>query len=147
MVDYAHTPGSLAKVLTLLRSLNAGGRLLVVFGSAGERDVEKRALQGGVAARLADFSVLTSEDPRHEDPQMIIDQIAAGAMAAGATPGSDFATEVDRREAIAMAFASARAGDCVLLAGKGHEQSIIWGRDKRPWDEASVARELLQDRR
>jgi UDP-N-acetylmuramoyl-L-alanyl-D-glutamate--2,6-diaminopimelate ligase len=145
VVDYAHTPDSLAKVLTLLRSLYPGGRLLAVFGSAGERDIEKRALQGAVAARLADFSVFTSEDPRFEDPDAIIAAIAAGATVAGGREGTTFARVTDRRDAIQLALAHAQPGDCVLLAGKGHEGSIIWGRDKVPWNEADVARELLAD--
>lgn len=146
VVDYAHTPEALAKVLTLLRRLHADGRLIVVFGSAGERDVEKRPRQGGVAIGLADYAFLTSEDPRHEDADAIIDQIAAGAVAVGGKEGVAFSRVTERREAIRQAFAMAKAGDCVLLAGKGHERSIIWGREKRPWDEAGVARHLLAER-
>ncbi len=143
VVDYAHTPESLTKVLALLRRLTPGGRLIAVFGSAGERDTEKRPLQGAVSARLADFSVFTTEDPRFEDPTEIIEQIVSGAEAAGARRGTDYVCITDRREAINHAVATARPGDCVLLAGKGHERSIIWGREKRPWDEAAVAREAL----
>jgi UDP-N-acetylmuramoyl-L-alanyl-D-glutamate--2,6-diaminopimelate ligase len=143
VVDYAHTPGAIEKVLSLLRGLHPSGRLIAVFGSAGERDVEKRSLQGAVAARLADFSVITSEDPRFEDPDAIIAQIASGAEAAGGVAGKTLFCRTDRRDAIQLAIDLARPGDCVLLAGKGHEGSIIWGREKRPWDEASVARELL----
>jgi UDP-N-acetylmuramoyl-L-alanyl-D-glutamate--2,6-diaminopimelate ligase len=147
VVDYAHTPGAIEKVLTLLRDLYPSGRLIAVFGSAGERDMEKRPLQGAVAARLADFSIITSEDPRFEDPDAIIAQIAAGAEAAGAVAGETLFCRTDRRDAIQLAFDLSRPGDCVLLAGKGHEASIIWGRDKLPWDEAAVARELLTDGR
>jgi UDP-N-acetylmuramoyl-L-alanyl-D-glutamate--2,6-diaminopimelate ligase len=143
VVDYAHTPDSLSKVLTLLRGLHPTGRLIVVFGSAGERDREKRPAQGAIAARLADISVVTSEDPRFEDAEAIIDQIAAGAIAAGAEPERTLWRRTDRRAAIELAFGLARPGDCVLLAGKGHEGSIIWGREKEPWDEAGVALELL----
>ncbi len=143
IVDYAHTPESLAKVLSLLRSLNPGGRLICVSGSAGERDTAKRPLQGAVSARLADFSVFTTEDPRFEDADAIIDQIAAGARSAGKTEGRHFARVTDRRQAIDRAIRMAGHGDCVLLAGKGHEHSIIWGHEKRPWDEAAVAGELL----
>lgn len=145
VVDYAHTPESMAKVLQLLRELHSDGRLIVVFGSAGERDTEKRSLQGAVAARLADISVISSEDPRNEDAEGIISQIAAGARAAGAIDGSTLFSRTDRREAIRVALALARPGDCLLLAGKGHEASIIWGRVKLPWDEADVARELLAE--
>ncbi|HEU5430375.1 MAG TPA: UDP-N-acetylmuramoyl-L-alanyl-D-glutamate--2,6-diaminopimelate ligase [Thermomicrobiales bacterium] len=144
VVDYAHTPASLGKVLALLRSLYRG-RLIVVFGSAGERDVEKRAIQGEVAARLADVAVITSEDPRYEDADAIIDQIAGGAGAAGGRDGDTVYRVADRRAAIALACGLARPGDCVLLAGKGHEGSIIWGGEKIPWNEAEVAREILAE--
>jgi len=143
VVDYAHTPEALQKVLTLLRGLYPSGRLIAVFGSAGQRDVEKRPLQGAISARLAHVSVITTEDPRFEDADAIIAQIAAGAREAGAEVGKSLFCLTDRRDAIRLALDLARPGDCVLLAGKGHEGSIIWGRDKRPWDEAAVARELL----
>ena len=146
IVDYAHTPDAIEKVLTLLRDLHPSGRLIAVFGSAGERDVEKRPLQGAIAARLADFTIITSEDPRFEDPDAIIAQIAAGAEAAGAEEGKTLFCRTDRRDAVRLALDLARSGDCVLLAGKGHEASIIRGREKLPWDEASVARELLLNR-
>jgi UDP-N-acetylmuramoyl-L-alanyl-D-glutamate--2,6-diaminopimelate ligase len=145
IVDYAHTPDSLKKVLELLRTLNPGGRLLAVSGSAGDRDRTKRPLQGEVSARLADVSVFTTEDPRFEDPDEIIEQIAVGAERAGAVRNRDYHCVTDRREAIRLAFSVARPGDCILLAGKGHERSIIWGHVKRPWDEAAVARELLAE--
>jgi UDP-N-acetylmuramoyl-L-alanyl-D-glutamate--2,6-diaminopimelate ligase len=145
IVDYAHTPDALEKVLRLLRTLHPAGRLIVVFGSAGERDIQKRPVQGRVAATLADVSVVTSEDPRFEDADAIIAQIAAGAEAAGAVMGETLFTRTDRREAIRHAIGLARPGDCVVLAGKGHEGSIIWGRDKVPWDEAAVAREVLTE--
>jgi len=145
VVDYAHTPDSLSKVLALLRRLHPSGRLIAVFGSAGERDVEKRPMQGAVAARQADITILTSEDPRFEDADAIIAQIADGAVAASAVRGESLLAQTDRREAIRTALELARPGDCVLLAGKGHEGSIIWGRDKVPWNEAGVARELLAE--
>jgi UDP-N-acetylmuramoyl-L-alanyl-D-glutamate--2,6-diaminopimelate ligase len=144
VVDYAHTPEAIEKVLTLLRRLHPSRRVIAVFGSAGERDVEKRPLQGAVAARLADVTVITSEDPRFEDADAIIAQIAAGAEAAGAQVDKSLFLLTDRRDAIRLALELANPGDCVLLAGKGHEGSIIWGREKRPWDEAAVAMDLLQ---
>jgi UDP-N-acetylmuramoyl-L-alanyl-D-glutamate--2,6-diaminopimelate ligase len=143
VVDYAHTPEAIEKVLTLLRQLHSSAQLIAVFGSAGERDVEKRARQGAIAARLADVSVITSEDPRFEDADAIIAQIAAGAVEAGAEVEKSVFCRTDRRDAIRLALELANPGDCVLLAGKGHEGSIIWGREKRPWDEVAVARELL----
>jgi UDP-N-acetylmuramoyl-L-alanyl-D-glutamate--2,6-diaminopimelate ligase len=147
VVDYAHTPDALEKVLKLLRRLHPSGRLIVVLGSAGERDVEKRPLQGAIAARLADISVITSEDPRFEDADAIIAQIAAGAEAAGAITGRSLFCRTDRREGIELALDLAGPDDCVLLAGKGHEGSIIWGREKLLWDEAAVATDFLRSGR
>lgn len=144
VVDYAHTPESLQKLLQLLRDLNPGGRIIAVSGSAGERDVAKRPLQGQVSARMADFSIFTTEDPRFEDAAAIIGQIAEGAIQAGARPGEDFLCIVDRTEAIGEAIDRALPGDVVLLAGKGHERSIIWGAEKIPWNEPEVARDLLR---
>jgi UDP-N-acetylmuramoyl-L-alanyl-D-glutamate--2,6-diaminopimelate ligase len=146
IVDYAHTPESLEKVLRLLRSLRPNGRLIAVFGSAGERDAVKRPIQGRVAAEHADIAVITNEDPRYEDAEAIIREIAAGSVGAGAVKGETMHCVVERREAIALAFDLARPGDTILLAGKGHERSIIWNGVKHPWDEAAVARELLAER-
>ncbi|HEX5164565.1 MAG TPA: UDP-N-acetylmuramoyl-L-alanyl-D-glutamate--2,6-diaminopimelate ligase [Thermomicrobiales bacterium] len=143
IVDYAHTPDAIRSVLREARKL-ATGQVLVVFGSAGERDVAKRAVQGAVAVTDADFAVFTSEDPRFEDPDAIVDEIAAGAVEAGGRRGVDFDCIEDRRQAIAAALDRAGAGDVVVLAGKGHEQSMIYGSEKRPWNEAAVAREILR---
>jgi UDP-N-acetylmuramoyl-L-alanyl-D-glutamate--2,6-diaminopimelate ligase len=142
IVDYAHTPESLRKILLLLRELQRG-RIIVVSGSAGERDPSKRPLQGEVCAELADLSIFANEDPRNEDPERILEDIAAGAQRRGGIDGRTFLKIADRREAITRAFAEARQGDVVLLAGKGHERSIIVGYEHTPWDEAAVARELL----
>ena len=142
VVDYAHTADSLEKALSVLRPLTAG-RLIVVFGSAGERDRVKRPEMGKVAAHLADFAVITDEDPREEDAMTILREIAAGAEAAGAREGERFIRVVDRRKGIQVALEMARAGDVVLLAGKGHEQSIFVGKEKLPWDDPTVARETL----
>jgi UDP-N-acetylmuramoyl-L-alanyl-D-glutamate--2,6-diaminopimelate ligase len=142
IVDYAHTPDSLAKVLATLRPLTRG-KLMVVFGSAGERDVQKRPLMGAIAAQMADFFVITDEDPRDEERGAILREIARGSEAVGKREGRDFLCIAERRLAIAEALARARAGDTVLLAGKGHEQSIIIGREKIPWDDRRVAREQL----
>ena len=144
IVDYAHTPNSLRLVLDALRSVTPG-RLVVVFGSAGERDVEKRALMGAVAAEHADYFVITSEDPRSEDPDAICREIEQGALQAGCVYGRDYSMSVDRAQAFRIAFKQARPGDTVLLAGKGHEHSIIWGDESLPWDEARIAAETLTD--
>jgi UDP-N-acetylmuramoyl-L-alanyl-D-glutamate--2,6-diaminopimelate ligase len=143
VVDYAHTPESLAKILSLLKRLHPGHRVIIVSGSAGERDPFKRPLQGAVMAELADISIVTSEDPRNEEPDQIIREIGDGARGKGAVDGATLFEITDRREAIQRAFAMAEPGDCVVLAGKGHETSIIWGFEHRPWNEAEVAREEL----
>lgn len=143
IVDYAHTADSLSKVLAILRPVTQG-KLMVVFGSAGERDIQKRPIMGSVAAQMSDFFVITDEDPREEDRDSIIRDIAAGAEQAGKQEGKDYLCIADRREAITAAFARAQHGDTVLLAGKGHEQSIIIGREKLPWDDRQVAREQLR---
>ena len=146
VVDYAHTPESLEKVLRLLRIVRPGGRLIVVFGSAGERDRVKRPIQGRIAATLADIVIVTNEDPRYEDAASIVDEIAAGAELAGAVPDGNLFRIVERRDAIALAFDMAQPQDTILLAGKGHERSIIWNGVKVPWNEEGVARELLRER-
>jgi UDP-N-acetylmuramoyl-L-alanyl-D-glutamate--2,6-diaminopimelate ligase len=142
IVDYAHTADALHKMLATLRPLTSG-RLIVVFGSAGERDPTKRAPMGRVAAESADLVVVTDEDPRLEDPRAINEAIASGAREAGAADGERLWVIDDRREAIAHAIGLARDGDLVLLAGKGHETSIFYGGDKLPWDDRIVAREAL----
>ena len=142
IVDYAHTPDSLEKVLRILRPLTAG-KLLVVFGSAGERDIQKRPIMGQIAAQFSDFFVITDEDPREENREQILREIAIGSETTGKHEGRDFLCIADRTQAIAAAFHRARASDIVLLAGKGHEQSIIIGREKIPWDDRRVAREQL----
>jgi UDP-N-acetylmuramoyl-L-alanyl-D-glutamate--2,6-diaminopimelate ligase len=147
LIDYAHSPASLEKVLDILAPIASvdGGGLVGVFGSAGERDVQKRPMMGRVAAERCRLVVLTDEDPRGEDGDAIIDQIAAGAESAGKVRGSDLLCIRDRRAAIAAAFAQAGRGDIVLLAGKGHEQSIIMEDGPRPWDEHAEAMRALAD--
>ena len=144
IVDYAHTTDSLRKVLEVLRPLSVG-RLIAVIGSAGERDPTKRGPMGRAAAELADLVVVTAEDPRLEDPRAINEAIADGARAGGARDGETLWVVDDRREAIAHSIGMAREGDVILLAGKGHERSIFYGTEKRPWDEAGAARDALRD--
>jgi UDP-N-acetylmuramoyl-L-alanyl-D-glutamate--2,6-diaminopimelate ligase len=146
VVDFAHSPASLTTVLDLLAPAAAarGGGLIAVFGSAGERDTAKRPQMGRIAGERARLVVLTDEDPRGEDREVILDEIARGAEAAGRRRGHDLLLIADRREAIAAAFEAARAGDIVLLAGKGHEQSIIGPDGEQPWNERATAEELLK---
>ncbi|MGD0861476.1 MAG: UDP-N-acetylmuramoyl-L-alanyl-D-glutamate--2,6-diaminopimelate ligase [Candidatus Limnocylindrales bacterium] len=141
IVDYAHSPASLQVVLDQLAPVAAGGdgALIVVFGSAGERDVQKRPLMGRIAGERCRLVVVTDEDPRGEDRQAILDEIAAGAESAGKRRGEDVLCIPDRAEAIAAAFDRAGPGDVVVLAGKGHEQSIIMNDGPRPWDERTEA--------
>ena len=145
VVDFAHSPASLATVLDLLAPTAAarGGGVIAVFGSAGERDTAKRPQMGRIAGERARLVVVTDEDPRGEDSAAILDDIARGAEAAGRRRGQDLLLIADRREAIAAAFDAARPGDIVLLAGKGHERSIIGPDGDRPWHERTVAEELL----
>lgn len=146
LVDYAHTPGSFEKVLQIVRPLTAG-RLIAVFGSAGERDREKRSIQGQVAAQFCDLVVLTDEDPRFEASEAILAEIAIGVAQANqerSTPCVCLQIP-DRAQAIRMALRSAQPGDIVLLLGKGHEGSIIYGTEKRPWNESAEAERALRE--
>ena len=138
LVDYAHTPDSLENVLRAAREV-ARGRLHVVFGAGGDRDRGKRPLMGDAAQRLADRVLVTSDNPRSERPESIIDEVMEGAPAAERI--------VDRREAIARALETAAPGDVVVIAGKGHEQGQEFenGR-KEPFDDLTVAREALRAR-
>jgi UDP-N-acetylmuramoyl-L-alanyl-D-glutamate--2,6-diaminopimelate ligase len=146
VIDYAHTAEALETVLVELREATAG-RLWVVFGSAGERDVEKRGVMGDAAGRLADVVVVTDEDPRGEDREVICEQIAAGAQAAGKHRGETLHVIPERSEAIAFAIGGAAAGDTVLLAGKGHESSIITAAGSVPWNERAAVESALRARR
>jgi UDP-N-acetylmuramoyl-L-alanyl-D-glutamate--2,6-diaminopimelate ligase len=138
LVDYAHTPDSLENVLRAARRLTEG-RLICVFGCGGDRDREKRPLMGRIAAELADVCVVTSDNPRSEDPMAIIDQILEGSGRDGVT------VEAGRRAAIALALTEASGGDTVVIAGKGHEQGQEFeGGRKIPFDDRKVAREELR---
>lgn len=143
IVDYAHTPGSLEKVLGMIAEL-APGKVIAVFGSAGERDRAKRPALALAAARYADFFIITEEDPRLEDPAVIFRDIEAGAREAGKARGRDYLVIEDRASAVAEAIGRAAPGDAVVLAGKGHEGSIIVGEEKRAYDEATTARAALR---
>ncbi len=134
LVDYAHTPDGLENVLRSAREITTG-RLICVFGCGGDRDRGKRPLMGAIARRLADVAIVTSDNPRSEDPEAIIAEITAGIA---------MDTEPDRRTAIARAIGTARPGDVVVIAGKGHEQGQQFGDIVLPFDDRSVAREALE---
>jgi len=136
VVDYAHTPDSLENVLTTARELDTG-RVICVFGCGGDRDREKRPMMGRIASDRADIAIVTSDNPRSEDPRAIIDEIVAG---------TDGELEIvpDRRQAIAQAIETAAAGDVVLIAGKGHEQGQEFRDRTVPFDDREVAREALR---
>ena len=149
-VDYAHSPDALERVLVTARELVAGhgatGRLIVVFGCGGDRDRGKRAPMGRAAAELADVAVVTSDNPRGEDPAAIADAVLAGFSEherAGAR-GAEVRVELDRRRAIALALSLARSGDVVLVAGKGHEATQEIGGERLPFDDRAVVREVLE---
>ncbi len=140
LIDYAHTPGSFAKILPQIAAV-CKNRLIIVFGSAGERDKEKRPMLGSLAAQYGQVLVLTNEDPRLEDELAIIDQIKAGARLFS----KDIPIECipNRRLAIEKALGIAQVGDTVAFLGKGHERSIVVGDRKMPWDEETQVREVL----
>jgi UDP-N-acetylmuramoyl-L-alanyl-D-glutamate--2,6-diaminopimelate ligase len=141
IIDFAHTPDGLREALKAARSAAGSGRVTVVFGCGGDRDTEKRPEMGHVAAELADRVVVTSDNPRSEDPISIINAIIAGVPA---DYRAHVVSEPDRRQAFALAFQGATAGDVVVIAGKGHETTQTIGGDAVPFDDRAVARELLE---
>jgi UDP-N-acetylmuramoyl-L-alanyl-D-glutamate--2,6-diaminopimelate ligase len=146
VVDYAHTPAGLEVVLREARGLaGAGGRVLVAFGCGGNRDREKRPKMGRVASLLSDVAVLTSDNPRDEDPLAIIEEVRAGVVSEAALP-SAFWVEPDRHAAIALVLDEARAGDVVVIAGKGHEDYQEIGGERLPFDDVVEARRALSTR-
>jgi UDP-N-acetylmuramoyl-L-alanyl-D-glutamate--2,6-diaminopimelate ligase len=143
VIDYAHTPLALESVLLAARqAAGEQGRVLAVFGCGGGRDPSKRAPMGWAASSVADVVVVTSDNPRDEDPDAII-----AAIVDGATGGAQVLVEPDRRAAIASAFARASSGDVVVIAGKGHETGQTIGDRVLPFDDKAVAGELLAGRR
>jgi UDP-N-acetylmuramoyl-L-alanyl-D-glutamate--2,6-diaminopimelate ligase len=144
IVDFAHTPNALACALETARGLT-GGRVIVVFGSAGLRDVEKRSLMPQVAARMADFTILTAEDPRSESLEAILEEMGTAMRQASAEEGRDFLTIADRGQAIREAVRRAKPADLVIICGKGHEQSMCFGEIEYPWDDRRAARAALAE--
>lgn len=135
VVDYAHTPEGLEFALRSARAIAGGARVLLVFGAGGERDHEKRPAMGAAASEAADVVVVTSDNPRGEDPLAIVASVMEGVG-----PSADAIAEPDRARAIELAFATARAGDVVLIAGKGHETDMEIGGKRVPFDDHEVAR-------
>jgi len=133
--DYAHTPDALERALEALRPVTTG-KLIIVFGAGGDRDRGKRAPMGEIAVRLADVAIATSDNPRTEDPERILDEVEAGMS------GKPHHRVADRREALALALSLGRDGDTILLAGKGHETYQVIGTQKQPFDEGAIIREL-----
>src|SRR5918993_1843488 len=142
VVDYAHTDDALRNVLRTARDVGRG-RVITVFGCGGDRDRTKRAPMGEAAAGLSDVVIATSDNPRTEDPEAILRDVEEGLRSAG----RPYLKIVDRPEAIHRAVAEARAGDIVVIAGKGHEGHQIIGTEKRHFDDREVAREALEARR
>ena len=143
VVDYAHTDDALRNLIALARELVVpqGGRVITLFGCGGDRDRTKRPKMGRAAGEGSDLVVLTSDNPRTEDPAVIIDEAFGGVEATGTT----CIVEEDRRGAIEIAIRSAKAGDIVLIAGKGHEKVQILGREAVPFDDAAVAGDVLAE--
>jgi UDP-N-acetylmuramoyl-L-alanyl-D-glutamate--2,6-diaminopimelate ligase len=146
VIDYAHTDDALKNLLETARPL-AQRRVITLFGCGGDRDRTKRPLMGAVAARLSDVVIITSDNPRTEDPARIIEEIKRGVPPATSRNTASIVTIVDRTEAIHFAIAKAEPGDLVLLAGKGHEKSQSIGGRELPFDEAEIARQALERRR
>ena len=144
IVDFAHTPNALKVALEAGRTMTTN-RVISVFGSAGLRDKEKRRMMAETSAELADLSVLTAEDPRTESLDGILEEMAVGARSRGGQESINFWKVPDRGDAIRLALSLARAGDVVLSCGKGHEQSMCFGRTEYPWDDRTAMRAALAD--
>ena len=144
LVDFAHTPNALRNALAAARGMaGAGGRVIAVFGSAGLRDRDKRRLMAEAATELADFSILTAEDPRTESLDAILETMAQAATRVGGVEGQTFVRVPDRGQALLRACQTARPGDVVIVCGKGHEQSMAFGAVEYPWDDRDALRAAL----
>jgi len=146
IVDFAHTPNALKRALETARQMAKGHNVIVVFGSAGLRDVVKRWLMGEVAAELADFTIITAEDPRTESLEAIMAESAEGAKSKGGVERETFWRIADRGEAIQFAVDIAKAGDVVIACGKAHEQSMCFGAIEYPWDDRVAMKAALSTR-
>jgi UDP-N-acetylmuramoyl-L-alanyl-D-glutamate--2,6-diaminopimelate ligase len=144
IVDFAHTPNALRVAIETVRNMT-DKRVIVIFGSAGLRDKEKRRLMAEVAAQLADISILTAEDPRTESLEGILEEMAAGAKMHAGVEGKTFFRVPDRGEAIRLGIRIAQSGDIVMACGKGHEQSMCFGTTEYPWDDRTAMRAALSE--
>jgi UDP-N-acetylmuramoyl-L-alanyl-D-glutamate--2,6-diaminopimelate ligase len=144
IVDYAHTDDALEKVLKSVREFTTG-KVIVVFGCGGDRDRTKRPLMGAVAALNSDYAIITSDNPRSEDPAAIIEEVETGIRKSGASRDTEYAICIDRREAIRLALLRAGTSDTVVIAGKGHETYQTIGKETFVFDDRAVARELIDE--
>jgi UDP-N-acetylmuramoyl-L-alanyl-D-glutamate--2,6-diaminopimelate ligase len=144
IVDFAHTPNALRVAIETVRNMT-DKRVIVIFGSAGLRDKEKRRLMAEVAAQLADISILTAEDPRTESLEGILEEMAAGAKMHAGVEEKTFFRVPDRGEAIQLGIRIAQSGDIVMACGKGHEQSMCFGKTEYPWDDRTAMRAALSE--
>jgi len=144
IVDFAHTPNALKVAIETVRKMTSG-RVIVIFGSAGLRDKQKRRMMAEVAAQLADISILTAEDPRSESLDAILEEMAFGARFKGGVEGRSFWRIADRGEAIRRAVFMAEPDDVVMACGKGHEQSMCFGTTEYPWDDRVAMRAALAE--
>ncbi len=141
VVDYAHTDDALENLIQTARELNSKGRIITLFGCGGSRDRTKRPIMGELSGRLSDLTILTSDNPRQEDPLKIISDIVVGMQKSA----GKYLIEADRSKAIHMAIQEARAGDIVLLAGKGHEDYQVFADRTIHFDDREIARAALSD--
>jgi UDP-N-acetylmuramoyl-L-alanyl-D-glutamate--2,6-diaminopimelate ligase len=145
LVDFAHTPNALRQALRAARDMaDEEKRVIVVFGSAGLRDREKRRMMGEIAGEMADVVIITAEDPRTESLETIMSESAEAAETRGKRPGVDLFVVADRGEAILRSCELARPGDVVIACGKGHEQSMCFGTTEYPWDDRTAMRQALR---
>ena len=144
IVDYAHTPSSFETIFPPIRK-RCSGKMICLFGSGGERDTEKRPLQGEVAARFCDTVILADEDPRGEDSMALLEMIAVGSRKEGKKDNEDLFLIPDRPKAIRFAFSMAKENDIVLLLGKSHENSIIYKDHVMKYDEIAEAEKALAE--
>ena len=140
ILDYAHAPDALENILTTVRETTKG-RVIALFGCGGGRDHSKRPIMGEIGGRLADFTIITSDNPRDEEPMEIIDAIVEGIQ----PTGGEYVVIENRREAIRYALSMAKKNDCVVLAGKGHETYQEIRGEKHPFDEKVIVQELLEE--